>query len=148
VVDRVHEVVVLVPDVRRIAVEHGVRAVVLREDLGPVEVLEDHVVEPVGEFVEAVDLVRVRLSLTPNLRGPEPGSRVVRPSPLRVPEVEELAGTLDRVGGLSRNLLVILTSLFLTVHYLDTLLFASSIRNRRWSEHHISRESLLGVRWD
>ena len=46
VVDRIHEVVVLVPDVRRVAVEHGVLAVVLLKDLGPVDVFDDHVVKP------------------------------------------------------------------------------------------------------
>ena len=96
-VDQVHEIVALVADVRRIAVEHGVFAVVVREEIGPVEVLNDHIPEPFGELVEAVNLVRARQRPTQHLRGPESGWVAVLPVPLRVPKVEGL-GALDRVA--------------------------------------------------
>ena len=70
VVDRVHEAVVLVTDVRRVAVEHGVPTVVLCEDISPVEVLDDNVPEPPGGLVGAVDLVPVRQHSTRYLRPP------------------------------------------------------------------------------
>lgn len=47
-VDRVHEVVVPVADLRQVAVEHSGLAVVLHEDTGPVEVLDDDVAELAG----------------------------------------------------------------------------------------------------